>query len=92
MSDNVISFDSAKSGSISKQTEQTQATPDQLKNYNKEHIDGLIKSVDTGEVKSLVSIALNRDGSIDWIVSGNSSNFELIAALESTKFDFMRED
>jgi hypothetical protein len=89
MSDNVIQFESAKSGTIAKSSEQMQATPEELNNYNKEHIDGLIKSVDTGAIKSLVSIALNTDGSIDWTVSGSSSNFEIIAALESTKFDFL---
>jgi len=92
MTDNVISFETAKSGCIPKQSDHGAVTQEQVNGYNKKHLDALIKSIEAGDVRSLLSIAINFDGSINWIVSGSCSNFEFVAALESTKFDFMNAE
>lgn len=92
MSDNVVFLESAKHGVILKAESKNDDTIEEIKRHNRENIDALSKAIDASEIRSLVSIALNYDGSINWMVSGLSSSFEIIAALESTKHDFMNAE
>jgi hypothetical protein len=60
-----------------------------IKEQNTEHLTTYMKAVENDEVRSLLTIAINKDGSVNWSISGLTSSFEIIAALERTKHDFM---
>jgi hypothetical protein len=95
MTDNVVPFGAGKSGTFTPPDAETQQVDD-IKAYvraqNEDHLTTYLKGVEEGEVRSLVTIALNYDGSVNWSISGQCSSFEIIAALERTKFDFMDEN
>ena len=88
MADNVIPLDPTKAGNFNTANE-----PDEMaaaiKRHNEENLVSHIKAVENDEVRSLIMISLNYDGSVNWSVSGQCSSFEIIAALERTKIDFM---
>lgn len=44
-----------------------------------------------GEVRAAAVITIDTDGSLTWRVAGNCADFEIISALERTKFDLMME-
>jgi hypothetical protein len=50
-----------------------------------------IKSFRAGEIRAAAIISIEKDGSLTWRIAGNCADFEIISALERTKFDLMME-
>lgn len=92
MNDNVIFLGNAKTDVTLKSAAQDDQILKEAKKQNQENLDELSRALADDQVRALVTISLNYDGSINWMVSGMSSSFEIIAALESTKYDFMTDD
>lgn len=90
MTDNVISL--VKSGE-KRGPSVNDAAEDELKLHikrqNEELLTDYMKMVEDGQVRSMLAISVNYDGSVNWSVAGQTSSFEIIAALERTKHDFM---
>jgi hypothetical protein len=93
MTDNVISLVHVRGDAKPEPTGDVNAPVDDrdayIKSQNLDHLTTYIKSVEDDEVRSLLTIAINKDGSVNWSISGLTSSFEIIAALERTKYDFM---
>lgn len=50
-----------------------------------------IRAFRSGEIKATLIIALEKDGSVTWRAGGLASDFEIVAALERTKLDWLLE-
>ena len=88
MADNVIPLDPSKAGSFSAPKEPDDLA-EEIKKHNGDNIAHHVTAIENDEVRSLIIIAMNYDGSVSWSVSGQCSSFEIIAALERSKIDFM---
>lgn len=91
MTDNVIPLGNVKIEDLHPQASRDEIA-ETVKRHNEEHLAVYQKAVSEDEVRSLITIALNYDGSVNWSISGQCSGFEVIAALERTKVDFMETE
>lgn len=51
----------------------------------------VVRSFRKGEIRAALVVTIENDGGMTWRVAGQSSDLEIIAALERTKFDLMME-
>ena len=49
----------------------------------------VLRQFRSGEIKATLIIALEKDGSVTWRAGGLASDFEIVAALERTKLDWL---
>lgn len=50
-----------------------------------------IQSFRAGDIRAAAIITIEKDGSLTWRIAGHCADFEIISALERTKFDLMME-
>ena len=51
----------------------------------------ILREFRSGQLKATLIIAIEKDGSVHWRAGGLASDFEIVAALERTKLDWLLE-
>lgn len=74
-----------------KKTAQKPDAPDEAERTLRGVFLHALKACRSGNVRAAIIITVEKDG-ITWRAGGNCSDFEFIAALESTKIDWMVGD